>query len=61
MNSTVRIILGAIAGAGVGYLLYRVIGCRTGACPLYANPYLPMIIWAVIGGLLVWRIKALRK
>ena len=56
MNTFIRIALGVIAGAGVGYLLYRVIGCRTGACPLYANPYLPMIIWAVIGGLLAWKI-----
>ena len=61
MNASLRIILGAVSGAVLGYLLYRVIGCRTGVCPLYANPYLPMIIWAVIGGLLAWRIKALRK
>ncbi len=45
----IRLILGAAIGALVGYLAYRFIGCRTGACPLTANPYVAMAIWALIG------------
>lgn len=27
------------AGAVVGYLWYRLVGCRTGVCPLTQNPW----------------------
>ena len=43
-------------GVVIGYLLYRLIGCRTGACPIYANPYLPTAIWGIIGAILGYRI-----
>jgi len=48
----IMIILGVVAGAGVGYLYYRFIGCRSGACFITSNPYRSMIYWAVFGGLL---------
>lgn len=52
MNTTLRIVIGALAGAGIGYLMYRVVGCRTGACPLTGNPWIAMIIWGLLGALI---------
>ncbi|MFH1038352.1 MAG: hypothetical protein V1789_06775 [PVC group bacterium] len=57
MNATLRTIIGAIAGAAGGYALYRVVGCRTGACPLYSNPYFPVIIWGVVGAIIARSFK----
>ena len=48
----IKIILGVVAGAGVGHLYYRFVGCRSGACFITSNPYRSMIYWAVFGGLL---------
>ncbi len=38
-------------GAGVvgGYLYYRFIGCRSGACPLTANPWISTLYGALLG------------
>lgn len=46
-------VLGGAAGALFGFFMYRVVGCRTGACPLYGNPYTAMILWALMGILLM--------
>ncbi len=56
MNQFLRIIIGGIAGAAIGFALYKFIGCRTGACPLYGNPYIAMTIWGVVGALLASRL-----
>jgi hypothetical protein len=48
----VVIAIGAAAGAVVGYLYYRFIGCRSGACFITRNPYISTIYWAVLGGLI---------
>lgn len=53
MSATMRIVVGAVIGAAVGYTLYRVVGCRTGACPLTANPWISMAVYAAIGALAV--------
>jgi hypothetical protein len=45
-------ILATIAGAGVGFLYYKFIGCRTGSCPLTSNPWISMIWGGLIGFLL---------
>ena len=42
-------ILGVGAGAVIGYLLYRFIGCSSGACPLTSNPYISTIYGALLG------------
>ena len=52
MNSPVRMIVGAVLGAAVGLFMYRFVGCRTGACPLTANPWIAMAIWGVFGALM---------
>ena len=45
--------IGALIGAAVGFGIYKFVGCRTGACPLQANPYVSMIVWAVFGAMIV--------
>lgn len=52
MNALMRSVIGGIVGAGVGFLMYRFVGCRTGACPLTANPWVAMILWGLMGILL---------
>jgi hypothetical protein len=49
MNIVLRIVIGAVIGAGIGFALYRFVGCRTGACPLTGNPYIAMAIWGLMG------------
>ena len=47
-----RLAVGLLVGAGVGFAMYKFVGCRTGACPLTANPWLAMAIWGLMGALL---------
>lgn len=44
-------LLGVAAGALVGFLYYKLVGCRTGTCPLTSSPVRSVLYWAVIGGL----------
>lgn len=53
MNPIMRAAIGGVVGAGVGFLMYRFVGCRTGACPLTGNPYIAMFIWGLMGVLIV--------
>jgi len=52
MQAMIRMLLGVAAGAVVGFLAYRFVGCRTGACPLTGNPIVSTVVGAVIGFLL---------
>ena len=47
-----RFALGALVGAGVGFALYKFVGCRTGACPLTANPWVAMLIYGALGAMM---------
>ena len=49
MNPLVRSVVGAVVGAAVGYGMYRFVGCKSGACPLTANPWVAMAIWGLMG------------
>jgi hypothetical protein len=40
------------AGALVGYGYHRLVGCRTGACPITANPYISTLYGALLGYLM---------
>ena len=51
MAFTLRTVVGAVGGALVGLAVYKFVGCRTGACPLSANPWIAMVIWGLIGAL----------
>ncbi len=47
-----RYIIGGAAGAVIGYLYYRFVGCSTGTCPITSNPLISTIYGAVMGLLL---------
>lgn len=41
-----------LGGAAAGFLYYRFVGCRTGACPLTGNPFIATFYGAFMGFLL---------
>lgn len=47
-----RMALFVVGGAIVGFLYHRFIGCRSGACPITANPYISTMYGALIGFLM---------
>lgn len=47
----IKILIGFLAGALAGFLYYRFIGCKSGACMITSNPYLSALYWALLGGL----------
>ncbi len=44
-----RVIIGIVVGAGLGFGWYKLVGCSTGACPLTSNPVITTIYGAVVG------------
>jgi hypothetical protein len=46
---TIKPILLVLAGALFGYGYHRLVGCRTGACPITANPYVSTAYGALMG------------
>lgn len=54
---TLRIIIGALVGGGLGYALYRFVGCSTGACPLTSNPWISTLYGIVMGALLAGSVR----
>ena len=51
------IILGVVAGGVVGFLYYKFVGCRSGACLLTSHPVRSVLYWALIGGLFASSLK----
>lgn len=47
-----RLALFIIGGAVLGFGYHRIVGCRTGACPITANPYISTLYGALLGYLL---------
>jgi hypothetical protein len=47
-----RLALFIIVGAALGYGYHRLVGCRTGACMITANPYVSTLYGALMGYLL---------
>jgi hypothetical protein len=38
-----------VGGAVVGFGYHKLVGCRTGACPITANPYISTLYGALMG------------
>ena len=56
------IIAGIIIGLAAGYAYFYFVGCRTGACPLRANPYYNMLLGALLGYIVTdWIVMAAFK
>lgn len=47
-----KLVLSILIGGALGFANYRFIGCRTGACPLTANPWISTFYGMLIGGLI---------
>jgi hypothetical protein len=46
-----RLVIGAIVGAALGFGWYKLVGCSTGACPLTSHPVISSIYGAALGAL----------
>ncbi|MBP1668389.1 MAG: conserved hypothetical rane protein [Bacteroidetes bacterium] len=51
-NMILRIILGIVIGGAAGFLYYKLVGCRTGSCPITSSPFSSIIFGAIFGGLI---------
>ena len=47
-----RLVLGLVVGGLLGFAYQRLVGCRTGTCPLTATPLRAITYGAVMG--LIW-------
>lgn len=48
----IRMLAFIAAGAAFGFAYHRLIGCRSGACPITANPYISTLYGALVGWLI---------
>ena len=44
-----KIIIGITVGGLIGFGIYKIIGCSTGACPITSNPWISTIYGAILG------------
>jgi hypothetical protein len=47
-----RLLIGAGAGAVLGFGWHKLVGCSTGACPLTANPFVATLYGMTVGALI---------
>lgn len=46
------IFVGILVGGIAGYLQYKLVGCRTGTCPITSSPWRSTMYGALVGALL---------
>lgn len=51
-TSQMKPLLFVLGGAISGYLYYRFVGCRSGACPITSSPIISSLYGAMMGFLL---------
>ncbi|MBK8727398.1 MAG: YtxH domain-containing protein [Holophagaceae bacterium] len=56
LKPLLRLGLGLLAGAGLGLAWWKLVGCRTGTCPLTATPLRAGLYGAVMG--LIWALTS---
>ncbi|MDO8998639.1 MAG: hypothetical protein Q7W45_02660 [Bacteroidota bacterium] len=56
LNNSANIIGGLIGGIA-GFIYYKQVGCINGGCMISGNPYLSVLYFSVLGGLLMSIIK----
>jgi hypothetical protein len=44
-----KYVIAFIIGGLIGYIYYYFTSCSTGACPLKSNPYIPVILFGLLG------------
>jgi len=49
MDKTLHAAAGAALGAALGYGWHKLVGCKTGACPITANPHVSTVYGALVG------------
>ncbi len=47
--SVINTAISILGGAALGYLYHRVVGCRSGACPITASPTISTLYGAAMG------------
>ncbi|MBN1596372.1 YtxH domain-containing protein [candidate division FCPU426 bacterium] len=52
MAGIMKIIIGIVLGAAAGYAVHRLVGCPTGACPIWNSPFYAALYGGVLGGFL---------
>jgi hypothetical protein len=52
MTLAVKLMVGVIVGAAIGYALHRLVGCASGACPIWSSPGMAMLYGGGLGALL---------
>lgn len=48
--------IGALLGAAAGYLYWKNIGCISGTCAIWTNPFRATAYGALLGALVLWAI-----
>jgi hypothetical protein len=48
----IKIIVGVIIGAALGFGYYKLVGCASGTCPITSNPWISTLYGAVMGAVI---------
>jgi hypothetical protein len=48
----IKIIVGIVIGAALGFGYYKLVGCTSGTCPITSNPWISTLYGAVMGAVI---------